>query len=290
MNEQQYTFYKHSGKFGPHGPVLAIIAALVVGYPLGILYSYLIKWIPFIYLNFFITVGYGAAYGLMTAVIMKFAKVRNGTVAAVTGLIAGLCGSFLSWNGFLHSITDDAPLFINFAQLSKIMKFFYDHGSWGIGTGGSGPVTGTVLALVWIAEAGIIVVMSTALSFVAVAHVPFCETHECWLNQEKKIESLDAFLSPDQVATLKAGSIAPLEAAGLRVPASGRFSRLLLRYSDKCEENCTLSMLNVTVSVDKNSKPRESTQTIITNLLLPKTMLDYLGKLEHREPPATAGV
>jgi hypothetical protein len=57
MNEEQYTFYRHSGKFGIHGPVLAIVAAVVAGYPLGILYAYLVKWIPFIYLNFFITIG-----------------------------------------------------------------------------------------------------------------------------------------------------------------------------------------------------------------------------------------
>jgi hypothetical protein len=290
MNENLHPFYRHSGKFGVHGPLLAIIAAIVAGYPLGIIYSYLIKWIPFIYLNFFITVGYGLIFGFITMPLLRFARVRNGAIALLTGLAVGLCASYLSWNGYAHAMVKDVPALLTPAQILRFMKILYENGSWGIGFGSSAPVTGVLLALIWLVEAGIIIGASALLSFVAVAHIPFCETHACWLNEEKKIEKLDAFVLPDHVAALKAGNIEPLEQATPRVPASGRFSRLILRHSSKCEEFCTLSIANVTVSMDKNGKPQEKTETIITNLLLPKTLLDYLAKFEHATAKVTAGV
>ena len=109
MNENYHPFYKHSGKFGVHGPLLALLAAVVAGYPLGIIYAYLIKWIPFIYLNLFITAGYGLAFGFMTMALLKFAKVRNSSIALLTGLAVGLCAAYLSWNGFLHAMAKEPP-------------------------------------------------------------------------------------------------------------------------------------------------------------------------------------
>ena len=113
------------------------------------------------------------------------------------------------------------------------------------------------------------------------ASTPFSERDECWLNEEKKIDKLDAFVLPDQITAFKAGNIAPLEQARPRVPASGVFARLTIRHSAKCEEFCTLSIENVSVSLDKDGKPQEKTETIMTNLLVPKTMFDYLAQFEH---------
>lgn len=290
MNENLHPFYHHSGKFGVHGPLLAILAAIVVGYPLGIIYAYLIKWIPFIYLNFFIAVGYGLAFGFIAMPLLRFARVRNTPIALLTGLGTGLCAVYLSWNGYAHAMVTGAPVLLTPTQLGRFMKILYDNGSWSIGFGSNAPVTGVLLAIFWLAEAGIIVGGSMLLSFGAVAQIPFCETHECWLNEEKKIDKLDAFILPDHIAALKAGSIEPLEHAVPRVPAAGRFSRLTLRHSAKCEEFCTLSIENVTVTLDKNGKSRETTQPVIANLLLPKTMLDYLEKFEHATAKAVPSV
>ncbi len=290
MNENIHSFYRHSGKFGIHGPVLAVLAAVVVGYPLGILYAYLVKWIPFVYLNLFITIGYGFAFGLMTAPLLKFAKVRNGPVALLTGLAVGFCASYLSWNGYVHAMIDDAPVLLVPGQLWRLMKFLYENGSWGIGFSSNSPVTGIPLAVVWLAEAGIIIGISTVVAYNAVAKIPFCERHECWLDEEKKIDKLDAFVLPDQIAAFRAGNIAPLEQARPRVPASGSFARLILRHSARCEEYCALSIENVSVSVDKDGKQKEKTEPVMTNLLVPKTMFDYLAQFEHASAKAPAGI
>ena len=289
MNENYHPFYRHSGKFGIHGPLLAVLAALIVGYPLGILYAYLIKWIPFIYLNFLITIGYGFAFGFMLVPLLKFAKVRNGTVALLTGLTVGLCASYFSWNGFVHAMVDKAPGIITFGQLKQIMKILYENGSWGIGLGSSAPVTGILLALVWLVEAGIIVGLSTIVGYGAVGD-PFCEQHNCWLDEEKKIDKLDQFVSPGHIEAFKAGNIAPLEQARPRVPGSGNFARLTLKHSPKCDDYCALSIENVSVSLDKDGKQQESSNPIMTNLLVPKTMFDYLAQFDHISAKPTPSV
>src|SRR5215475_2687035 len=107
MNSNCHAFYVHSGKFGVHGPLMALFAGAVLGYPLGIAYSYLIKWIPFIYLNFLITLGYGFGFGFVTLYCMKSGKVRNVLVAMLTGLAVGGLAWYFSWNGCAKSLVGE---------------------------------------------------------------------------------------------------------------------------------------------------------------------------------------
>jgi hypothetical protein len=282
MSSTIHPFYSHSGKFGVHGPFLAVIAGGIVAFPLGIIYSYLIKWIPFIYLNAFITLGYGFVFGFMTAWLMKFGKVRNRPVALLTGLAVGLFAWWGSWNGCARAlIGSQAPWLFTPGQMSRFIKILYEEGSWGIGFSSSGSVTGIMLGIFWIVEGAAIVGVCTLVAYTAIAHTPFCELHDCWLNQKKTIDKLEAFVRPDHLEAFKAGDIAPLEESKPRIPASGRFARLTLKHSDSCHDFCTLSIANVTVAPDKKGNMKETEEELMTNLLVPKSMFDYLGKFEH---------
>src|SRR5882724_542922 len=291
MSSNIHPFYSHSGKFGPHGPILALMAAGIIAFPLGIIYSYLIKWIPFIYLNVFITIGYGFAFGFITAWLMKFAKVRNRGVALLTGLAVGLIAWWGSWNGCARALVgSQAPWLLTPHQMRIFIKILYTEGSWGIGFSSSAPVTGIFLALIWLAEGAAIVGISAVAAFTPIATTPFCELHDCWLNEKKKIEKLDAFVRPEHIEAFKAGDIAPLEESQPRVPASGRFARLTLKHSDGCHDFCTLSIANVTVAPDKKGNMKETEQELMTNLLVPKSMFDYLAKFEHATAKVNMGI
>jgi hypothetical protein len=283
MSAGPHQFYRHSGKFGVHGPLLAVLAACLLGYPLGIAYAYLIEWIPFVYLNFFITLFYGMAFGLLSAFLLRSARVRNTFVATLTGLAAGLCAYYFSWNGYVHTLVTDPPRLADFGQLSRLNSTLYTVGSWGIGSSGT-PVTGILLGLVWAVEAAMIIGACTQLASGAVAQIPYCESCRNWLSEEENIDTLDHFASPEHIQQFKAGSIAPLDQARPRDPAAGRFARLTLRHSPKCAELCTLSVDNVSVSVDKEGKSREKSETIISNLQVPKSLLERLSKAEPAAP------
>lgn len=294
MSSNVHPFYAHSGKFGVHGPLLAIILGAIAAYPLGIVYSYLIKWIPFIYLNCLITVGYGFLFGLITYAILKFGRVRNRAVALLSGLIVGLLAWYGSWNGCAHALLAgqkvQLPAVLMPDQMWRFVKILNENGSWGIGFSSSEPVTGILLAIFWIAEGAAIVGLTLFLSYKMIADTPFCENHECWLDKEKKIDKLDAFEQPEQLAAFKAGDIAPLEQARPRVPASGKFARLTLKYSPQCHDFCTLSIANVTVTTDRKGNPKESKQEILSHLQVPKEMFEYLESLDHVSARAPATV
>jgi len=111
MNSNCHAFYSHSGKFGVHGPVFALAAGGIAAWPLGLAYAYLIKWIPFIYLNFLITAGYGFAFGMLASMLLKAGKVRNGSIALLCGIGVGVFAWYGSWNGCVHTLVESAPWF-----------------------------------------------------------------------------------------------------------------------------------------------------------------------------------
>jgi hypothetical protein len=280
MNSNCHPFYVHSGKFGIHGPLLALLGAAAFGFPLGIAYGYLIKWIPFIYLNALVTVGYGIAFGCLTLYCMKLGKVRNVPVAVFSGIAIGCLGWYFSWNGCAHALVGDLPWLLTPTQMWQFVKILMAHGSWGIGFSARDTVTGGPLAIVWIVEGGIIVGSCTAVAR-GIAEMPYCETCECWLDKQKTMDKLDIFTRPQHLEAFKQGDIAPLEEAQPRVPASGAFARLILRHSDKCHDYCALSVANVTITMDKKGNPRENQENVMRNLWVPKTMFDYLSKFDR---------
>jgi hypothetical protein len=119
------------------------------------------------------------------------------------------------------------------------------------------------------------------LSYGAVARTRYCETHECWLDQGKKMDKLDAFVVPAHVEAFRNGDIGPLDEARPRVPASGKFARLILKHSDKCHDYCALSIANVSMTTDKDGKLKENVDELVTNLWVPKSMFDYLAHFDH---------
>jgi len=279
MPSEVFTPYRHSGKFGVHGPALAMVAALAVGFPLGFAYAYLMKWIPFIILRVFGTAAYGLLFGFLVYGLMKSCKVRNSLAASLCGLGTGLAALFFAWNGHVHTLFKDAPLLCLPDAMLASMSYLYENGSWALR--GSGNVTGVVLAIVWVVEGLMIVGLSTLLPFSNILETPFCEKNQCWLDEEKKIDTLEAFNDPEQQAAFKRGDLGPLIQAKPRAPNAAAFGRLTLKHSPRCDEFCTVRIENVTLKTDKNGDTAESKTELTRNLVLPKSMLALVTKFEN---------
>jgi hypothetical protein len=278
MNAETFPAYRHSGKFGLHGLALAVIIPVAAGFPLGYVYAYLIRWIPFIYLNVFITAGYGFVCGFLAGWAMRFGKVRNNPLAALCGLLAGVVGLYFGWNGHIHACFDDAPAFCLPGGILTGMRFLYEHGSW---TLKGETVTGVVLGIVWAVEAIMIVGLSVLATWVMISGTPFCERSESWLDQEKKISTMEAFTQPAQLEAFKAGDLSPLFQARAKAPGASTFGRLTIKHSPKCDEFCTVTVANVTVNIDKKGKATEKSRELARDLMLPKSLFDHIAKLEQ---------
>ena len=83
-------FYKPSGKFSPSFILFFLLVSLIAFPLLGLIYAYCIWYIPFIYINFFITLGFGFLVALcVNKVVIRKGKVRNPILALFIGFFAG---------------------------------------------------------------------------------------------------------------------------------------------------------------------------------------------------------
>jgi hypothetical protein len=262
--------YRHSGKFGAHAFLLVPLAGVLLGWPLGFAYAYLIKWIPFVYLNILLTLGYGWALGAATAWVLKRCRVRNLPVALALAAFVGLAANYFRWNGHVHALLDEAPLLSPPGEIRAIMGFLYEHGSWALRHGGN--VTGWFLAGVWIAEALTILVVVGFVGTAPVRDYPYCEKNNCWLDEQTKYETLAAFTDVQQLAALKAGDIAPVIEAKPRVEGDPVFARLMLKHSPRCGEFFTLRVENVTRTKNKKGEVKEEAKALTRDLVLPSEM------------------
>jgi hypothetical protein len=279
MSSETFQTYKHSGKFGVHGPILAIVAALVLGWPLGIAYAYLIRWIPLVYVNFFATIGYGVLFGVITAMLLKIAKVRNNAIAWLTSMVVGFIAWYFAWNGFFFALIKDSPWFYWPAEIFRGMQLVYPEGTWSMRSGA--PVSGIELGIIWLIEACGIIGFATMVGIGIVTKTPYCEESQCWLDKTKNIDTLGPFVDPTHRAAFAAGDLSPLTAARPKVPGTENFTRLTLKYSPNCNIFYTVRIQDATITTDKNGNPKTNLKSITKDLVLPHSMFDLITRFEN---------
>jgi hypothetical protein len=264
------------------------LCAVVLGWPLGFAYGYLIKWIPFVYLNIFIVLGYGAALGAASDYLLKKCHVRNVVVAYGLTTLVGAAAIYFQWNGHLNALFDEAPWFCPPDEIWSAMQFLYEHGSWSIGRHSSGNVTGLMLAGVWAVEAAGI--MTTVIYFGtdSARTIPYCEKSRVWLDDSKKYDTLAFFGDSAQVAALAAGDLAPVIEARPREAGATQFARLILKHSPKCEEFFTLKVENVALTTNKKGEVEEKTNELTKDLVLPREMRELIERFASLAPADSA--
>ena len=99
-------YYRHTGGFNASSVVLVPLLGGVAAAVLGAIYSYATRYIPFIYINFLLTIGLGCGIGFVTAFGLRQGKVRNYGFGPVVGLIIGVIGSYFTWVFWVPAYTD----------------------------------------------------------------------------------------------------------------------------------------------------------------------------------------
>jgi hypothetical protein len=282
MHPENCEVYRHSGKFGVHGPLLAFFAAIPIALFLGLAYGYIIKWIPFIYINFFVTVGYGLAFGFGTGMVLKLCKVRNNLVTFLTGLTVGFIALYFDWNGHILAImpkSEQLPWVFFPGQIYEIMKVLYEEGTWGFRSGGN--VTGITLGIVWFVEAAMIVGLATVLPWSMIADTPYCEENQCWLDEEKKIDTLEPIINPDTLEQLQAGNLSVLANVAPKEPGASDFTRVTVKHSPNSSSFFTVRLENVITETDKEGKEQEKTSFLTRQLMLPGPSAEFIKQIER---------
>ena len=264
----QPTLYKHSGKAPVGGMLLTLVGGLIAGLVLSVIYSFLIFWIPFVYINFFVTFGFGLLIGVAVGSIAKFGKIRNTGVVAMLALGVAIIAYYAHWVAWIEfaadtRITEPGALWQFLSTLATL-------GAWSIF--GWTP-TGFAMWAIWGVEAVMIVGLGT-FSAMGIIDIPFCEDTGQWAKDEKlavRFKTVGDAASPESPMSLL-GTLQPM------AEASAAYAEVTIATADGSELRC-VSLDNVVVNTDKEGKESSTKTSVVRHMLFDRDSFERLLSL-----------
>jgi hypothetical protein len=274
---QNTPYYAHSG----NTPVLSILFTLIFGLVaaavLSVVYGYAIFYIPFIYLNFFITLGFGAFVGMAVGAGGKLGKARNPKFYGVIGLIFGSFALYAGWVVYFYAGSGQSFLPFQLTELWSNMEFLAYSGSWSIF--GWTPI-GWQLYAIWAIEALMIVGACSVVAFSYVESTPFCEECNTWIENEqtkagfKDISDRDSFK-----ASVEKGEIELITNLEKAESNSSNGTEIQINSCSSCNNNNFVSLECVAVTMDKDGNLSKDADKLISNLRVSHEHFSELASL-----------
>jgi hypothetical protein len=265
--------YRHSGAIPIEGGFLSVMLGLGAALVGGFAYAYAFRWIPFVYLNFLVTLLFAALIGGSVYYGGHIGKVRNTPFSVVVGLLCTLFGMWVYWGAYAWAL-GGVDLGLRAWSPGFLLAFgqeLFQNGSWGITS--DTPVTGWVLVGLWVVElfvVSVVAIIAAALD----SDTAFCEHCLKWTESEKGVAQLDADGAEPAWVQITAGDLVGLAEFQPAPSGSQRFVRLDLASCPQCTGSRFLTIKRVEITHDKKGNPKENETPLVTNAIL---------KPEHEE-------
>jgi len=301
-------YYKPSGKISPKF-FLYFLLFMVVSIPiLSVAYIYINHYIPFIYLNFFITVGCGLAVGVLAGFAAKRGKARNPKIVYLCVFIAMVVMKYVQWAVYIPLIFSEVYGIWHLSFGERLVESFYllfepdfvlysaqfinEFGVWGLEF--SPVVRGVPLLIVWIGE---FVLMTGAAIFMSSSMItaPFSEEMEGWYTELPEKIEIDIpqnfeYLKQDMengnftqlIESVRAQRIDPVNFLRITVfqPPEGALSEPFFLNVEQ--------VTNTIIPHKKKSKEQTKTKTekLITHIAVDRqSMMELVAPVERTPPP-----
>lgn len=277
-------YYQPSNKMPPTGILAMLAGGVVAALLLALVYIYAVWYIPFVYINFILCLGFGLLLGAALLVFVRLGKLRSPAAVGALALLVGLVAVYLEWGVYLtllfnmessgpgadadtstsFSITLFADLLAHPGAMWQAMQKINETGTWSLK--GATP-SGVFLAVIWVIEA-VMIVGGAYLMAKAQATEPFSEVSNEWADEETLAHPLT--FAQDVATTrtaLESGQLHHLT-PHTSLEAQAPFARLKL-HSAPNDPNCRyLTLENVTTTVDKKGKASQNTATVVQHLAI----------------------
>jgi len=285
--------YQPSGRFSS---ILAgtIIVGLVAAVVLAYVYQTLVWWIPLVWLDWIFVAGLGFGLFFVTHVVVQLGKCRStfaaifaGLLISVTALVASHWVSYTQHRDYMAKlIVEEASkegyktlgdLGIEDPEIAKLpieadllsdIYHFSDHwneryeNGWSIGKSGKGlPLTGVIVYLIWLIEAGVIL-FAGAIGGISASREPYDETADNWMDSKEIYAVSSSAAEGERIAN----SNLPGELATLAGKVKLSPVRIIYRLASPVDarEPSYLKIDVETTSKDKDDKDTTSTKTVVT--------------------------
>lgn len=280
-------YYQPSHKMPAAGGLLLLAGGVAAAAVLAVVYIYAVWYIPFMYANLIVCLGFGLLLGAALAWLARVGKLRSPWGVGQLAILVGLVAVYLEWGVFLTLLYNsqttgagadaDTSTSFSFSLFADIItspvgmwntiRQVNDTGTWSLGHSSTNTqmVSGVLLWLVWAGEVAVIMGGAYWLAHLK-ASEPYSEASDEWA----ATETLPCPLSyvedaPGTRAALENGRFEQLmpydDQAGTR-----SFARLQLYHAPN-DPNCRyLTLQNVTTTLDKKGKATQRVTTVLKYL------------------------
>lgn len=263
---QARKYYEHSGAITPVGLILMLVFGAVGALVLGGIYGYAIFYIPLIYVNFFITIGFGMGVGFMVGLGGELGKIRNMKALVLFGLVAGLFAVYTGWVSWVYAFSSEERLILPPLEMLSFMNEISAFGIWSIF---DWTPQGMALYAIWGIEAIMILAITAGLAWGILSTAPFCERCNEWVKVQDNIQHLAPIDQPGAlVAQLEQGDLTDLKALTLNDDEAGDHTNIELSRCTSCPQSNFLNIKSVVITKDKKGKDESDESTLIENLIL----------------------
>jgi hypothetical protein len=277
--------YQHSGRITVAGLLFGLAAGGVAALVLSVPYAYIVKYVPFIYLNFLATGAFGALVGMLAAMGARAGNLQSSVMYRLLGLVSGALAVYFSWVFWIFALTEQRLLSFDPEVLYALGRLIMEKGTWGLGRHGD-PVTGWFLGCVWLAEAGAILVCSYALCLSGLTSYACCPLCQKWFKSPMRSLHFQVPENPgpaiERLGNLDFGCLPELSPSSGDKKEPGAFLTLDLYRCPACAAFSFFS-LKMTKVWQEKKEIKTSEQTLLERLLIPA------GSLAGLEPAQQEG-
>ena len=249
-DQNRQKFYEPSGKFDPIRHSLLYVICIGIALFLGYLYAVLISFIPILYFNVLITVGFGISLGLICRVLARFSHSRNRKSQLFQAVFFGILANYFQWTAYsLFILENSIPSFeFYFSNLDWILtsgNFFNllgvlnSVGAWGIF---GAQINGTTLTVIWIVEF-LLIALLPIIGVMQTKVYPYSELQRKWYKKYTLVKDFESISSNTRlISNLELNPLETIELLGKGI--AFRHSKIHLFYL-KGESNHYLTFENI---------------------------------------------
>ncbi|GFZ80233.1 hypothetical protein GCM10011531_07780 [Aquaticitalea lipolytica] len=191
MNQTQSQFYQESGIANPLNISLSVTCSLIAICILSFLYSIITHYLPLVYFNFLIAIGFGISISFVSRFFNSIFKIRNRKKSIIITLVLAFIAVCFQWIWYLYiinsvefSFIDGITFFINMIfRPDLVIENIIIINKFGVWEMFGTTFKGIVLWLVWLVEAAIIMFLSYN-NYLHFQTIPFSEKDNKWFKKD----------------------------------------------------------------------------------------------------------
>ncbi|NUM35633.1 MAG: hypothetical protein HUU50_13890 [Candidatus Brocadiae bacterium] len=280
-------FYQLSGKINVMGPALGILFGTLAALPLSFVYAYAVRYIPFIYLNFLISLGYAFATCVAYTIGEKMGHNRSRFFSFLGTLVMTTIALYLAWSAFFFVLFQHKISYFQLVTDPKtvwlLIEKIIETGWFTLGSTKE-TVSGTFYMVLLIIEALGYLWFFVATCVLDKASV-YCEECSKWVDAVGMPSLISCKLENAMTQTATMGTIPWIDQ--LELTKDFPFIVFSMTHCSQCNRLSTLTATKVEMITKQKGKETESEKKetkLFQNLLVNnKTRESILNKLQELE-------